>query len=102
MGFRTYCPWHMGYCQLKEFEKMAEAGHVRGFLPACRGKEHPYLQRQKDVKENSDKQGWLFPPLYYAYLISLTSISTGLSPLHPTEHKNTQAELFPYEACHVS
>lgn len=81
---------------------MAEADHVRGFLSVLRGKEQPYLQRQSDVKENPDKQGWLFPCLYYAYLISLTSISTALSALHPAKHKSTQAELFPYEGCHVA
>lgn len=62
--------WHIEYFKLKKFQKMAEAGghsnhpplsspflpksgmkpHASGVLSMPRGKEHPYLQKQRDSK----------------------------------------------------
>ena len=87
MGFRTRYPklWHPEYFKLKKSEKTAEHKgcsdpiptlssqkqvikssrqkkknpHVRGALRLSGGKEHPYLQRQKDTKKHPNKQALL-------------------------------------------
>lgn len=78
--------WCTEYFKLKEFEKWGEAkpfwlpfsllpwnrsenSRVEGALHTPRGKEHPYLWRQRDAKKNFNRLTKL-PPFYYTYNLS--------------------------------